>query len=145
MFSCRPDFSRSPSKAVSQAWHCASSPDSRQYHSKVTPAVGRGEENHTYHSDSDSSSGWGQTSGLTAGPTHPQKLLKGQHWDSTLQSGMTIALTHLKSKASSNSPFKIQGLKPANNRKREPLQITGLKANTAYPQEGAQNTYRRHP
>jgi len=35
---------------VPQAWQCASSPDRGQYHSKMTPTVGRGEDYHIYTS-----------------------------------------------------------------------------------------------
>ena len=42
---------------------------------KVTQAPGRGEDNHTHLFDCGLSSGRGQTSGLTAHPTHQQKCL----------------------------------------------------------------------
>ena len=46
-----------PSKAVPQAWQCASSPNRSQHHATVTPALGRGKDNHTHQSDCSPSSG----------------------------------------------------------------------------------------
>jgi len=38
--------------------------------------------------------GWKQTTGLTAGHTHQQKLLRGQHREGTLQIGATSSLAN---------------------------------------------------
>lgn len=43
----QPALSRSRSKVVPQAWHCARSPDSGQHHPKVALFMWKGEDNHT--------------------------------------------------------------------------------------------------
>ena len=61
-------LSWSPSKPGPEDWQCTSSPDRGQYHSKVTPALGRRKENHTHQSDYGPSSGLGEDSWLQVLP-----------------------------------------------------------------------------
>ena len=89
---------RSQSKAMPQVWHCANSPFRGHHHSKVTPTSGKGENITTYTSLTEAPLvGWGQISGLTAGYTHQQKLLRAQHRESTLQFNATAALANILS------------------------------------------------
>ena len=68
---CAPPICAWPeSRAVSQAWQCVSCPKQSQYHSKVTPAPGRGEGNHTHQSDCKLNSGLGADSRSDRRP-HP--------------------------------------------------------------------------
>lgn len=53
------NLGQNPSKVVLPAWEYASSPDSVQHHSKMTPTLGRGKDNHTYQSKCCPSSGPG--------------------------------------------------------------------------------------
>lgn len=98
------------------------------------------EDNHTHQLDSGPSSGLGQTSGLTADPTHQLEPGRGQNGKSTLQFSVTTALKNswsdpTQARGSPTGPLDTQGPDPAHNGQREPLQTTGLKANAAQSQQ----------
>lgn len=77
-----------------QAWQCASSHSKGQHYSKVTSAPGDGKI--TIHTSLPVTPavGWGQTTGLTAGPAHQEKLLREQQKESALQFGVTETLVN---------------------------------------------------
>ena len=89
----------SPSRAVPEAWQSASSPDRGQHNSKVSPALGRGEDNHTHQSDCGSSSGLGTDIRSDCSlPTNKR------FWENALQFGATTSLAN-----SWSDPTQAQG------------------------------------
>ena len=77
----------------------------KQHYSQVTPASGREREITTHTSQTVSlAEGWRQTAGLTAGPAHQRKLLRGQHRESTLPFGATASLANAWSDSSPRWP-----------------------------------------
>lgn len=101
-------FGYTLSKGVPQAWPCASIPSRCQHHYKVTPVIKRGGSIHAHQSNCSPTSGL--PSGLNAGSAHQQKLLTGQHRESTLQFGLlhlwqTLDLNQLKPMAASDFAY----------------------------------------
>lgn len=91
-----PALSRSPSKVVPQMWWCASTPDRSQHHPKVTPTLGRGEDNHTQQFDCSLSNGLETDIWSDLRPCPPTSFLGGQQRDNVL----TLVGPHLCQKPS---------------------------------------------
>ena len=67
--------------------------------------------------------------------------------DSTLEFSVTVVLTNAsQTQHKRTGPSTTQGPNPIHSRQREPLQMTGLKAKTAQPQQqDTCTTHMRHP
>lgn len=113
----QPDLDITTSKMGPQMWHCANNPDRGQYQSKVTSALGRGKDNHAQQFDCSSSCGLGQTSGLTAGPTHNEShgTTQEEHFAvwCNQSSGIFQVWHHSSPRWPKTDPLITQGLNPA--------------------------------
>ena len=82
---------QSPSKVVPQAWQHAALTGAGTIPNRLLPPR-RGKDNHTHQSHHRPLIvGWGQTAGLTIGPTHQQKHLREQG-EGALQFSATVSL-----------------------------------------------------
>lgn len=113
----QPGLNRNPSKAVTQTWQCARSPERGQHHPRVTPAPGRREENYTYQFHFGSSSELGVDIWPACSPAHQQKLLRGQQRRAPynpmlLRFWSMTGLTKLKPKVAPEWPTNNTGTKP---------------------------------
>lgn len=83
-------------QSLQQVWHYASSPDNGQHHSEVTPALGRGEDNHTQ--DCSPSRGMEADIWSECSPC-PSRSLRRKQRESALEFSVTVALANIWSDA----------------------------------------------
>lgn len=101
------------SKVVPQSWQCANSPKRGKHHSKVTLALGQGEDSDTHQSRCSPSSTLEADSWCDCRPLPPTKAAQEQHKESTLHSSaIASGLTRLKPKVAPDWPTNNMGTKP---------------------------------